>query len=203
MRTVKHRTFSLEPENEENPPMVGSLLPFYSLPKDKAQSKTERIIVEWKWETVLVSFSYLPHLAHQCTENWSEKQRCCSATRRDARTPKTRSINVCKHRRTRPHRDVSEVEFLTLVSLRGGVSPMVGLGRWASLSVGGVLAVVGGVVVAGLGVLFQLLGQVGPRRAGGNVVFVAILRNLQLLDETHGPERQPESSPTPVFRILT
>lgn len=70
---------------------------------------------------------------------------------------------------------------------------MVGLGCRASLPVAAVLAVVAGVVVAGLGVFFQLLGQVGPRRAGGNVVFVAVLRNLQLLDETHRPERQPEA----------
>lgn len=82
--------------------------------------------------------------------------------------------------------------FLTIVSLRGRVSPVVGLACRASLSVAAVLAVVAAVVVAGLGVFFQFLGQVGPRRAGGNVVFVAILRNLQLLDETHRPERQPE-----------
>lgn len=70
---------------------------------------------------------------------------------------------------------------------------MVGLGRRAPLSVGAVLTVVAGVVVAGLGVFFQLLGQVGSRRAGGNVVFVAVLRNLQLFDETHRPERQQEA----------
>lgn len=70
---------------------------------------------------------------------------------------------------------------------------MVGLGCRASLSVAAVLAVVAGVVVAGLGVFFQLLCQVGPRRAGGNVVLVAILRDLQLLDETHRSERQPEA----------
>lgn len=69
---------------------------------------------------------------------------------------------------------------------------MVGLGRRASLSVAAMLAVVAAVVIAGLGVFFQLFGQVGPRCAGGNVVFVSVLRNLQLLDETHRPERQPE-----------
>lgn len=68
-----------------------------------------------------------------------------------------------------------------------------GLGCRASLSVAAMLAVVAGVVVASLGVFFQLLGQVGPWRAGGNVVFVTVLRNLQLLDETHRPERQPEA----------
>lgn len=83
--------------------------------------------------------------------------------------------------------------FLTIVSLWGGVSPVVGLGCRASLSIAAVLAVVAGVVVAGLGVFFQLLGQVWPRRAGGNVVFEAVLRNLQLLDETHRPGRQPEA----------
>lgn len=70
---------------------------------------------------------------------------------------------------------------------------MVGLARRASLSVATVLSVVAAVVVAGLGIFFQLLCQVGPRRAGGNVVFVAILRDLQLLDETHRPERQTRS----------
>lgn len=70
---------------------------------------------------------------------------------------------------------------------------MVGLGCRASLSVAAMLAVVAGVVVAGLGVFFQLLGQVGAWRACGNVVFIAILRNLQLLDETHRPERQSEA----------
>lgn len=82
--------------------------------------------------------------------------------------------------------------LLTVVSLWRGVSPVVGLGHQASLPVAAVLVVVAGVVVAGLGVLFQLLGQVGARRAGGNVVFVAILRDLQLLDETHRPEMQPD-----------
>ncbi len=70
---------------------------------------------------------------------------------------------------------------------------MVGLACGASLSVAAMLAFVAGVVIAGLGVFLELLCQVGPRRAGGDVVFVAILRNLQLLDETHRPERQPEA----------
>ena len=67
---------------------------------------------------------------------------------------------------------------------------MVGLARQASLPVAAVLAIVAAVVIAGLGVLLQLLRQIGPRRAGGNVVLVAVLRNLQLLDEAHWPERQ-------------
>lgn len=66
---------------------------------------------------------------------------------------------------------------------------MVGLGCWASLSVAAMLAIVAAVVIAGLGVFLQLLGQVGPWRAGGNVVFVTVLRDLQLLNETHRPER--------------
>lgn len=70
---------------------------------------------------------------------------------------------------------------------------MVGLGCWASLSISAMLVVITRVVIAGLGVFFQLFGQVRPWCAGGNVVFVAILRNLQLLDETHWPERQPEA----------
>lgn len=76
---------------------------------------------------------------------------------------------------------------------------MVGLARRASLSVAAMLSVVAAVVVAGLGIFFQLLCQVGSRRAGGNVVFVAILRDLQLLDETHRPERQPEANKRPGF----
>lgn len=64
---------------------------------------------------------------------------------------------------------------------------MLGLGPGAPPAVGAVL-LVGAVVEAGLGVLLQLFGQVGARRAGGNVVLVAILRDLQLLDKAHGPE---------------
>lgn len=79
---------------------------------------------------------------------------------------------------------------LTVVSLRGRVPAVVRLPRLASLPVAAVLAVVAAVVVAGLGVFLQLLGQVGARRAGGNVVLVAVLRDLQLLDETHRPGRR-------------
>lgn len=54
----------------------------------------------------------------------------------------------------------------------------------------GVLTIIGGVVIGGLGVFFQLLGQVGAWRASGNMVLVAILRNFQLLDKAHGPGRK-------------
>lgn len=43
------------------------------------------------------------------------------------------------------------------------------------------------VVKAGLRVLLQLLGQVGARRAGGHVVLVAVLRDLQLFHKAHRP----------------
>lgn len=83
--------------------------------------------------------------------------------------------------------------LLTVESLRGGVSSVVvGLGRQTSLSVAAVLGIIAAIVIAGLGVFLQLLRQVGSWRAGGNIVFVAILRNLQLLHKTHWSERQPE-----------
>lgn len=46
-------------------------------------------------------------------------------------------------------------------------------------------AVEGAVVEAGLGVLLQLLGQVGARRAAGNIVLVTILWTVQLFDRAH------------------
>lgn len=45
----------------------------------------------------------------------------------------------------------------------------------------------GAVVEAGLGVLLQFLGQVGARRAGGNIVLVTILWIVQLFDKAHRP----------------
>lgn len=68
-----------------------------------------------------------------------------------------------------------------------------GLGCRDSLPKAAVLTIIAAIIVAGLGVLLQLLGQVGPRRAGGDVVLVAVLRDLQLLDEAHWPERQSEA----------
>lgn len=50
-----------------------------------------------------------------------------------------------------------------------------------------VAAVEGAVVKAGLGVLLQLLGQVGAGRAGGNIVLVTILWIVQLFDKAHWP----------------
>ena len=50
-----------------------------------------------------------------------------------------------------------------------------------------VAAVEGAVVEAGLGVLLQLLGQVGAGRAGGNIVLVTILWIVQLFDKAHRP----------------
>lgn len=84
--------------------------------------------------------------------------------------------------------------LLTVVSLWGGVSPVMGLGCRSSLSVAAVLGVKAAVVIARLGVFLQLLRQVGPRRAGGNIVFIAVLRNLQLLHKTHWSVRQSEGT---------
>lgn len=53
-----------------------------------------------------------------------------------------------------------------------------------------VTAIEGAVVEAGLGVLLQLLGQVGARRGGCHVGPVAaILGHLQLLHKAHRPAR--------------
>lgn len=43
------------------------------------------------------------------------------------------------------------------------------------------------VVEAGLGVLLQLLRQVGSRSTGRDVIFVPILWDFQLFHEAHGP----------------
>ena len=45
----------------------------------------------------------------------------------------------------------------------------------------------GAVVKAGLGVLLQLLGQVGAGRAGGDVVLETVLWDLQLFYKAHRP----------------
>lgn len=50
-----------------------------------------------------------------------------------------------------------------------------------------VAAVKGAVIKAGLGVLLQLLCQVGAGRAGGNIVLVTILWIVQLFDKAHWP----------------
>lgn len=50
-----------------------------------------------------------------------------------------------------------------------------------------VAAVEGAVIKAGLGVLLQLLGQVGAGRAGGNIFLVTILWIVQLFDKAHRP----------------
>lgn len=81
--------------------------------------------------------------------------------------------------------------FLTIKSLWRGVTPMVELGHWDPLSIATCMCIIAGVVIAVLWVFFQFLGQIGSRCAGGNVVFVTMLRNFQLLDKTHWPERQP------------
>lgn len=49
------------------------------------------------------------------------------------------------------------------------------------------------IIKGDLGVLFQLLGQVGAGRGGEHVGSVAtVLRDLQLLHETHGPAGRRE-----------
>lgn len=50
------------------------------------------------------------------------------------------------------------------------------------------VVVTAAVVEAGLGVLLQLLSQVGSWSAGWDVIFVPILWDLQLFHEAHGPE---------------
>lgn len=83
----------------------------------------------------------------------------------------------------------ADTRLRTIVALRGGVSAGARSGRRPPFPIAAVLAVVAAVVKAGLRVLFQFLGQVGARRAGGNVVLVPVLGNLQLLDEAHRPQQ--------------
>lgn len=65
------------------------------------------------------------------------------------------------------------------------------LGDEGPLAVGMRLVVKTVIVVKGcLGVLLQLLGQVGSRSAGGNIIFVPKLWDLQLFHEAHRPGRQ-------------
>lgn len=79
---------------------------------------------------------------------------------------------------------------LTIISFGRCVSPVV-LGDEGPLAVGMRLVVIIVIVVKSrLGVLLQLLGQVGSRSAGGNVVFVPVLWDLQLFHEAHRPGRQ-------------
>lgn len=59
------------------------------------------------------------------------------------------------------------------------------LGSYGPLAIS--MAVVTVVFKRGLGIFLQLFGQVGARRGGGDAVSVAVVRDLELLDEAHGP----------------
>lgn len=77
----------------------------------------------------------------------------------------------------------------TVISFGGGVSLTVNFGCDGPFPVHLVVvtAIESAVVKAGLGVLLQLLGQVGAGRAGGDIVLVTILWIVQLFDKAHRP----------------
>lgn len=54
------------------------------------------------------------------------------------------------------------------------------------------MAVVSVVLKRGLGIFLQLFGEVGAGRGRGHAVPVAVVRDLQLLDEAHGPAGRRE-----------
>lgn len=79
------------------------------------------------------------------------------------------------------------IYMLTVVSLRGRVSSLE-LWRNGTLPVDMMVVLIAAVVVkGGLGVFLQLLGQVGTRGAGGDIVLVAILWDVQLFHKAHRP----------------
>ena len=87
------------------------------------------------------------------------------------------------------HDSFAEKRNGTIISFRGGVSLPVNFGCDGPFPVHLVVvaAVERAVVEAGLGVLLQLLGQVGAGRAGGDIVLVTILWIVQLFDKAHRP----------------